>query len=339
VVTGITTDPAAPGRGFLAAYDAATGNERWRFHTVPGPDEPGDSWRHGGAATWRTGSYDPDQDLLYWGTGNPLPDYDAAARVRDNLYSDSVVALRGATGKLAWDFQFTLADDHDWDATEIPILVDRRTDAGIEKQMLFANKNGFYYILDRVAGKFLGATPFVRQNWTDGIDANGRSLPPSHPDVSANTTGRLVYPGVNGGTNWWSPSFDPALDLVFVPVTERSMYFYPGDTFPKEGGMTYCTAVRALNAATGSLAWEYRSKPTIDDGNTGSLLSTRSGLVFGSYRSTFFALAAATGRLLGSVETRGNISSSPVTYSVGGEQFVAVSAGRDLLAFALPRPH
>jgi alcohol dehydrogenase (cytochrome c) len=345
VVTGIAMDPRSPGRGFIAAFDAATGQERWRFQTIPGPGQPGhetwtaESWKHGGAPTWMTGAYDPDADLLFWGVGNPMPDYDATARTGDNLYSNSVVALKGTTGKLAWYFQFTPADDHDWDSTEIPILADRNTNTGKEKQLLFANRNGFYYVLDRLNGRFVKAAAFVQQNWTSGIDAKGRPLPPASAVAHGGTEGKLLYPGNGGGTNWWSPSFDPALDLVFVNAVERPMYYYKGNAYPQETGSTFYTAVRALNAADGKLAWEHRSQPRIDEAATGSLLSTRSGLVFGSDLATFFALDAATGKLLWSVETGGTISAPPVTYTVNGEQFVASSAGRDLIAFALPAKH
>jgi alcohol dehydrogenase (cytochrome c) len=345
VVTGVAMTPGTPGRGFIAAFDAATGRERWRFQTIPAPGEPhsdswqGDSWQHGGAPTWMTGSYDPDDDMLFWGVGNPSPDYDAASRPGDNLYSESVVALSGTTGKLAWHFQFTPGDDHDWDSTEIPILVDGQTKDGTGKQLLFANRNGFYYVLDRLRGRFIKAAAFVQQNWTKGIDANGRPLPPPTDFSQAGTEGRLLYPGNAGATNWWSPTFDPALHLVFVNAIEQPMYYYRGNAYPQETGSSFYTAVRALDASDGKLVWEYRSKPRTDTGATGSLLSTAGGVVFGSDLSTFFALESATGRLLWSVETGGIISSPPVTYSVGGEQFVATSAGRDLIAFALPRPH
>lgn len=347
VITGTATTTV--GRGFIAAYDANTGKERWRFITVPGPNEPGnetwsgDSWQNGGAPTWLSGSYDPDEDLLFWGVGNPKPDYDTASRVGDNLYSNCVVALRGTTGELVWHFQFTPADDHDWDSTQIPILVDRPLKDGVAKQLLFANRNGFYYVLDRITGKFIGATPFVRQNWSDGMAANGRPIPRSH--ASANNKGILLYPGNGGATNWWSPSFDPALKLFFVPAVERGMVFFPNGNsaanskknFPKESSSRFFTAVRALDASHGKLIWEYRSKPKIDDSENGSLLSTDGGVIFGSDSSTFFALESATGKLLWSMETGGKIASPPVTFTANGEQLVVISAGRNLMAFALPK--
>jgi alcohol dehydrogenase (cytochrome c) len=239
VVTGVATPDAIPGgRGFIAAYDVNTGKERWRFGTIPQPGEPGheswadDSWREGGAPTWLTGSYDPELDLLIWGVGNPKPVFDRAARRGDNLYTNSAVALRGSTGALVWYFQFTPADDHDWDANQIPVLADRRTPAGTRKGVLWANRNGFYYVLDRTSGKFLTAAPFVRQTWTDGLDPQGRPKPLS--DSSRARKGFVLYPGSVGGTNWWSPSFDPASSLMLVPVLEQGMvYFMSGSSPPQ----------------------------------------------------------------------------------------------------------
>ena len=342
VVTGVATpDMIRGGQGFIAAYDANSGKERWRFGTIPKPGEPGSetwaghSWREGGAPTWLTGSYDPDLDLLIWGVGNPKPVFDAAARKGDNLYSNSAVALRGSTGELVWYFQFTPADDHDWDANQIPVLADRETPRGTEKRVLWANRNGFYYVLDRVSGKYVNAAPFARQTWTDGLDPRGRPTPLSNS--SRNREGFILYPG--SATNWWSPSFDPALKLMFVPVLEQGMVYFASTSTPPQasGGRPFYTAIRALDAFTGREIWEHRQKPRQVNNATGGVLSTKGGIVFGGDQGTFSALDSRTGRPLWSVETGGAIRAAPVTFLAGGEQFVAIAAGRNLLTFALPR--
>jgi len=344
VVTGVATpEVIRGGQGFIAAYDANSGKERWRFRTIPKPGEPGSetwaghSWREGGAPTWLTGSYDPELDLLIWGVGNPKPVFDAAARRGDNLYTNSAVALRGSTGALVWYFQFTPADDHDWDANQIPVLADQTTPRGTEKRILWANRNGFYYVLDRASGKYLTATPFAHQTWTDGLDPRGRPKPLA--DSSRNRAGFILYPGSVGATNWWSPSFDPALSLTFVPVLEQGMVYFTSASSPPEpiGGRPFYTAVRALDAFTGKQVWEYRREPRQVNNTMGGVLSTTGGIVFGGDQSTFFALDSRTGRPLWSVETGGAIRAAPETFLAGGEQLVAIAAGRNLLAFALPK--
>jgi alcohol dehydrogenase (cytochrome c) len=338
VITGVGTRQG--GRGFLVALDAATGEERWRFLSIPEPGEAGnetwkgDSWREGGGPMWLTGSYDPEQDLLIWGVGNPKPDYDRLIREGDNLYTNSVVALRGSTGELVWHFQFTPSDDHDWDSAQIPILAD--VPGGSEKRVLWANRNGFYYVLDRRTGDFVTGTPFVKQTWAVGLDADGRPVKAPRPE--ANEAGSLQFPGNVGGINWWSPSFDPALGLVFLPVLEQGMvYFFDNASWPvAPGGTPFYTAVRALDAFTGELVWEHAHEPRLATNSTGGLMSTETGLLFGSDLSTFFALESATGKRLWEVEAGSRIMAAPVTYSVDGEQYVVVAAGGAFLSFALP---
>jgi alcohol dehydrogenase (cytochrome c) len=348
IVTGVAT--IRGGRGFVAALDAATGKEKWRFYTIPekgqaGNDSwAGDSWKEGGAPTWLTGSYDAADDVLYWGVGNPKPDYNVAERKGDNLYSNSVIALRGATGQLLWHFQFTPADDHDWDANQIPILVDRHLKEGVQKQLLWANRNGFYYVLNRENGKFLLAAPFAKQTWADGIDATGRPIP--HLEPTLGRKGVLIYPGNIGATNWWSPTYDPASNLMIVPTIEQGMIYFPQDdksetpsssvSYPSGAGRSLYTSLRAIDATTGKIVWEKRNPSRIDDGATGSVLSTAAGLVFGSDQSTFFALKSKNGQALWSFETGGLISAAPVTFNIEGEQVVAVIAGKSLMVFGLP---
>ncbi len=341
VVTGVGSPPGY-GRNFIVAFDAATGKERWRFMTVPAPGErgndtwSGDSWRKGGAGTWLTGSYDPQSDVLYWGVGNPRPDFDGSTRRGDNLYSDSVVALRGTTGQLLWHFQFTPGDTHDWDSNQTPIIADLTTAEGVQKRLLWANRNGFYYVLDRERGTFVLGVPFARQTWTAGLDGQGRPMPPA--DQHAVVQGVSIYPGAKGATNWWSPSYDPDLALVFVPVLEQGMIFFPsGHTLPSTGGRSFYTAVRALDAATGKLVWEHRHEPRSEDDNTAGLLSTRGGLVFGADHGLLFALDSRTGSTLWSIETGGAIYGAPITYSVDGEQFLTAITGRNVVTFALPK--
>lgn len=349
VVTGVGTKGGQ--RGFVVAYDIKTGVERWRFVAIPGPGDTanktweGNSWQEGGAPTWLTGAYDPVSDRLFWGIGNPKPDYDAASRRGDNLYSNSIVALNGSTGKLAWHFQFTPADDHDWDSNQIPMLVDRKFNGHVEKQVVFANRNGFYYVLDRDSGKFISASAYVKQNWTDGISSNGRPIPAKA--VQGNQKGTVIYPGNTGGTNWWSPSIDPDLDIAFIPVLEQGMVYFPsadpGQTeqatkasWPTGTGRSLYTAVRALDARTGKQIWEHKQAPRIGDNVAGGLLSTRTGLLFGSDRSKFFALNSRTGVKMWEFQTGGKINAAPVTYNASGKQFVAIATGNSLFSFHVP---
>lgn len=342
VVTGVGSPPGF-GRGFIVAYDVNTGKERWRFITVPNPGVAGhdtwagDSWRKGGAGTWLTGSYDPQADVLYWGVGNPRPDFDASTRRGDNLYSDSVVALRGSTGELLWHFQFTPGDTHDWDSNQTPLIADRDTSQGLEKRLLWANRNGFYYVLDRETGAFRLGVPFARENWTRGLDEKGRPLPPLS-SAHASVQGESIYPGAKGATNWWSPSYDRDLDMVFIPVLEEGMVFFPSaQTLPTTGGRSFYTAIRALDASTGKLVWEHREDERSDDDNIAGVLSTSGGVLFGGDHGEFFALDSRSGKVLWSVETGGVIYAPPVTYTVAGEQFVSVISGRSLMTFALPK--
>ena len=339
VVTATSTRQI--GRGVIAAFDANTGKERWRFHTVPGPGEPGnetwagDSWRAGGGPGWLTGSYDPELDLLYWGIGNPKPDYDADVREGDNLYTNSVVALRGATGELAWHFQFVPHDNKDWGANQIPVLVDYSQGGNSEKRLLWANRNGFYYVFDRQKGTYLLGKPFAQVTWTPGLSPSGRPLP--LPQDTGNE-GRLLYPGNVGATHWSSPTYEPERDLMIVPVLEQGMvYFRSFSSPPRASGRSFHTSIRALNARTGERVWEHARPARLSGNFMPGLLSTAGGLVFGSDQTLFLALDTDTGELLWSTETGGNVIAGPMTYEVNGEQLVTIAAGGDLLTFGLPR--
>ena len=212
-------------RGFIDAYDAETGTRRWRFHTVPALGEPGnntwyhDSWRTGGGAAWLTGAYDPSLNLLYWGVGNPGPDFNGETRAGDNLYTNSVVALDADSGRLVWHFQFTPHDEHDRDAVQIPLLVDTTFQGERRRLLLWANRNAYYYVLDRKTGEFLLAREFAKQTWAEGVDSTGRPI--LRPGGPPTPRGTLVYPGTIGATNWWSPSYSPRTGLVYVPARDE----------------------------------------------------------------------------------------------------------------------
>ncbi len=338
VVVGVTTPPGE-GRGYIAAYDVRTGKLRWRFVTIPGPGEPGhdtwagDSWRVGGAGPWMTGSYDPRSDVLYWGVGGARPDFDASSRKGDDLYSDSLVALRGSTGKMLWYFQSTPGDTHDWDAVQVPLIADRTVDGRNEHRLLWANRNGFYYVLDRSTGAFIRGVPFVHQNWASGLDARGRPIlmPPNH-----SVQGEVVYPSANGATNWWPPSYDPDLGLTFIPVLVQGMTFFPTHYSLPRPEPSFRTAIRAVEADSGKLVWEHREPERTRDLAVSGMLSTRGGLVFAAADNQFFALDARSGKTLWSVGTAGTTYAAPVTFAVAGRQFVSVVVGRSLLTFALP---
>jgi alcohol dehydrogenase (cytochrome c) len=336
-------------RGFIDAYDVKTGKCLWRFHTTPGPGEfgnetwKGDSWKLGGAATWLTGSYDPELDLVYWTVGNPGPDMDAEIRKGDNLFSCSVVALDPSTGQRKWHYQFTPNDDHDWDANQDVILVDGVWQGQPRKLLIQANRNGFFYVLDRTNGKFLHAAPFVRQTWNAGFDENGR--PKFLPNSNATPEGNVVFPSLVGGTNWQSPSFDPAANTLYLVFAESGNRYVRADT-PFEPGKGYWggrtlpagennyAGVRALDATTGKAKWEYK----VSQGSLAAgVLASAGGVVFaGTREGNLIALDAKAGALLWRFQTGGQIASAPISYAVDGKQFVALAAGGVLYSFALP---
>jgi alcohol dehydrogenase (cytochrome c) len=340
-------------RGFIAAWDVKTGKEVWRFNTVPGPGEAGneswsgDSWKNGGAPVWVTGSYDPETNLTYWGTGNPGPDWDGTRRAGDNLYSCSVIALDPDTGKLKWHYQFSPHNEFDWDSTQVPVLADLDWQGKPRKVMLWANRNGLFYVLDRTNGQFLKGQPFVKVNWVDGFDEKGRPIPV--PGMAPTREGTLIYPGNQGGTNWYSPSYSPRTGLFYVPTWENSSTTYvKGETppefrdgqgftgiFPRPGLSTddVHSSIQAIDPKTGMKRWTYRlSAPMTEAG----ILTTASDMLFSGGRDgSFYALDARTGKLLWQTNLGPSVASSPMTYAINGKQYVSVMAGNALYTFGL----
>jgi alcohol dehydrogenase (cytochrome c) len=336
-------------RGFLDAYDPATGKRLWRFWTVPEPGVKGnetwsgESWKTGGAPTWLTGSYDPELNLLYWGTGNPSPDWNGDVRLGDNLYSSSAIALDADTGKLRWHFQFTPHDVHDWDGVQIPVLVDAEWKGKQRKLIYWANRNSFFYVLDRETGEFLLGEEFARQTWAKGLDKNGRPI--RIPGKLPTEEGNLVYPGVQGGTNWYSPSYSPLTGLFYVSTWDYASIYFTGEAEYSEGNRYLGSApqgvpdepgwggIRAIDPKTGKLKWDFKltSKP-----NAG-VLSTAGGVVFtGDDEGNFFALDDKTGAELWRARTGGQIIASPISYTVDDHQMITIASGGAIFTFGLP---
>ena len=369
-------------RGFIAAYDARTGKEVWRFYTIPAPGEPGhetwktcpagasttlgsptycdpDAWKHGGGPVWMTGSYDPVLNLTYWGVGNPGPDWNNDQRPGDNLYTDSVVALDPDTGRLKWHFQFTPNDTYDYDSVQVPVLVDMNWNGTPVKLLLWGNRNGYFYALDRETGRFLLGKPFVKVNWSSGLDERGRPIPTPQPP------GSPTFPGNQGGTNWYPPSYSPRTGLFYLSAWENYASIY--QKVPQEykegryfiGGLpTTLTpvpnapgaptlarrpintwteavskgAVLAIDPKTGDRKWRYEMTDVTDSG----ILVTASDLLFTGGREGYFqALDARTGALLWKASLGAQIVTGPMTYQVDGKQYVATISGINLVVFGL----
>jgi alcohol dehydrogenase (cytochrome c) len=338
-------------RGFLDAYDPGTGVRIWRFYTVPEPGKPasetwvGDTWQRGGAPTWLTGSYDPIKNELFWGVGNPSPNYVPKEPNATNLYSNSVIVLDPSNGALKWHFQFTPRDSHDWDSAQIPLLGHLDNKGGPANALLWANRNAFYYVLDRDTGKFVHAAPFASQTWAEGIDDSGK--PKLIPKLDPSREGQVVRPSVAGATNWWSPSYDEQRQIVFIPVLERASVFvlapqkyeagelYTGGFTMNVPATNHYTAVRAVDAASGKQLWEHRFADRKDWALASGVLSTDAGLVFGADRESLFAFDSTTGKQLWSFEAGGRVAAGPITYLSGDQQYVAYLTGRSIVAFRL----
>jgi len=359
VITGVAGGEHGV-RGFLAAYDVNTGKEVWRFNTVPGPGEagyetwlgkdgkPSESYLHGGAPIWVTGSYDPETNLTMWGTGNAGPDYDGDNRLGDNLYSSSVIAVDADTGKLKWHYQFSPHDEFDWDATQVPVLADITFQGRPRKTMMWANRNGVFYVLDRTNGQFLSGKSFTKTNWYTAFDEKGR--PMRTPGVVPTVEGTLVYPGNQGGTNWYNPSFSPVTGLFYIPAWENSSSTYRKNEAPPEyergksftgggpgrgviAGDDVFSSIIAMDPNTGTRRWTFRlSAPSTE----GGVLTTASNVLFAGGRDgQFVALNAGDGKLLWETNLGPSVSAGPMSYMVNGKQYVSIQCGNALYTFTL----
>jgi alcohol dehydrogenase (cytochrome c) len=371
-------------RGFIAAFDARTGKQLWKFYTIPGPGEPGhetweacppnspycdpEAWKHGSGSVWVTGSFDPALNLTYWGIGNVGPDYNGDQRPGDNLYTASVVALDADTGQLRWHYQFTPHDRYDYDSVQVPVLADITWKGAPLNAMLWANRNGNFYVLDRATGKFLLGKPFVKVNWMSGFDEKGRPIQTPQPP------GMPTYPAVQGGSNWYSPSYSPRTGLMYVSSWEDQGMFFGGTPVEYKEGLNFGGgnllpfvpapdaptkaipgapsipnlrrgpinnwtdaaghgAVLAMDPITGTAKWRYRMIDVTDSG----IVTTASDLLFTGGREGYFqALDARTGTLLWKTNLGAQMINNPITYSVNGRQYVAAMAGLSLFVFALP---
>jgi alcohol dehydrogenase (cytochrome c) len=333
-------------RGFVDAYDADTGERKWRFYTVPGPGEPenesweAESWKIGGAPAWITGAYDPAYNQLFWTTGNPSPSNRGEGRAGDNLYSNTLLALDADTGKLKWHFQFTKHDEHDWDATEVPVMID----LGEKHLIAQANRNGFFYVLDRATGKAVSANSYGKVTWSKGADAEG------HPVAEKSSTptleGTRVCPGASGTTNWMSPTYDPQTKLFYVTAREQCDIFstapqpyeeghayYGSAYFPNDEAEPYWGALRAIDPVDGKIKWEFKHVSPTWSG----VLSTAGGLVFsGDAEGNFIAFDAASGKPLWHFQMGASVYAGPIAFAVDGKEYVAIAAGSALFTFGLP---
>jgi len=333
-------------RGFIDAYDAATGKRRWRFYTVPGPGEPGhetwegDSWKLGGAPAWNTGTYDAGTNQIFWPTGNPAPSNRGEGRAGDNLYSNTLLALNADTGKLNWYFQFTKHDEHDWDATQVPVMID----AGGKHLIAQADRNGFFYVIDRTTGKLISATAYGKITWSDAKDAEGRPI--ANKEASPTLEGHTACPGAAGTTNFMAPTYDPQTGLFYVTARDQCDIFstapqpyeaghayYGSAYFPSEEAKPYRGFLKAIDPASGEVKWKFEhTSPTWS-----GVLSTAGGLVFtGDAEGNFIAMDAAAGKPLWHFQMGGAVYAAPMAFAVDGKEYVAIAAGSAIYAYGLP---
>ena len=349
VVTGIAGGEFGI-RGFIAAYDPVTGELVWRTYTIPGEGEfgvdtwLGDSWKTGGSATWITGAYDPDLNLIYWGTGNPGPDWNGDVRLGDNLYSDSALALNGDTGEIEWYFQFTPHDVHDWDAIQIPILADLNINGQNRRTMMWANRNAFFYTIDAADGQFIQGAPFATQTWAQGLDSV-TGAPIRVPGLAPTYEGIMVSPPITGGTNWYSPAYNPDTGLFYVTSFDGEQIFFKRDEDYEEGERytggggrydqpmdAFQSYIRAINPLNSEIEWEFPIMPRSSAGIT----TTTGGLVFsGTADGYFFALNAETGEELWNISLGRRGHAAPITYEVDGQQHITIASGNVVYTFTL----
>jgi alcohol dehydrogenase (cytochrome c) len=337
--------------GFVAAFDQKTGKEAWRFWTVPKPGQPGsETWKgsditHGGAPTWFIGTYDQELDTVFWPSGNPAEEYNGDQREGDNLYSDCVLALDRKTGKLKWHYQFTPHDLWDWDSAETSVLIDTDWEGTPTKLLLHADRNGFFYVFDRAAGKLLLAEPFVRNlTWAKSIGMDGR--PVRNPNQEPTEAGTHVCPSQDGATNWFSPSYNPGTGLYYIQTFEKCSVYtkrsgdkwefgknFLGGTQRTDSNPKPERILKAIDIHTGKIRWEL---PQPGPANSwGGTLSTVTGLViFGEENGALMAVDANDGKPLWRFETNALWKASPMTYMFDDTQFVAVAAGTNIIAFS-----
>ena len=339
-----------PTRGFIDAYDAKTGARSWRFYTIPAPGEPGsETWSdpvvlpRGGGATWQTGSYDPELNLLYWGVGNPNPDYYGEDRKGDNLYTASLIAVDADTGKLRWHFQFTPHDTHDWDSNHVPVLADVPINGRTRKVVMVANRNGFFYTLDRQTGEFLVGKVFTGTQWARELTKDGKPIVLTNGlATSAKPT---CVPDYRGATNFNPPSYDPSAQLFFVMARETCAIYSPRKEEPvpgrsfMSGGMEKLpepdySALRAIDPKTGAIRWEHK----FTQSSLAGVMSTASGLVFAGDQDGYFnAFESRSGKLLWRYRTGSPIhGAAATTYMLDERQYVLIPSGMTITAFALP---
>jgi alcohol dehydrogenase (cytochrome c) len=336
-------------RGFVEAFNSRTGESAWRFYTIPAKGEPGnetwgpgDSWKSGGGSSWVTGTFDPALNTIYWGTGNPAPDYNGDDRPGDNLYSNAVVALDADTGKLKWHFQFTPHDVHDWDSCQVPVLFDGTVDGRPRKMISFTNRNGFYYALDRTNGQFIAGRAFGDQTWAKGLDDNGRPI--VLPNTAPTPEGNVVFPGLGGNSNWAAPAYNPLTGLVYVNTFTENGQTYVKTPWPYEVGQHFENGggrnllgqetvgrLKAMDAATGRTVWDFVLRRL----SQANVMTTVTGLVFSGAEQDFYALDARTGSLLWSFPGGGRNGGGPITYLAGGRQLIAVPIGAAIVVFGL----
>jgi|SRR5579884_1018768 len=344
VITGVSGDDLdIP--GYIESHDPETGDLQWRWYTHPNPGDPEakswpslDAMLHGGGMTWGPSTYDPDLNLLYFGTGNPQPVIAGKARPGDNLYAESIVALNPDTGKLAWYFQASPHDTHDWDAIETPVLLDGEIDGRPRKLVAQASRNGYFFVLDRTNGKDIVTKTFARANWAKGIDAKGQPIP--DPAKMPQIDGALVAPNQGGAANWPPPSFSPATGLFYVNATDAySIYYIFDDEDKPEGwggndrGGYSQTSLEAIDYKTGRIAWRHKWE---GNGGRPGVLSTAGNLVItGDQSNNIVAANATTGTLLWHANLGNSITNGPMTYELDGTQYLVVAAGDNLWGFAM----
>ena len=345
IVAGVSGD-VTDVRGFLESLDPETGAIQWRWYTEPDPGQPGsetwpkdtDAILHGGGMTWMTGTYDPELNLLYWGTGNPNPVLAGAARPGDNLYTCSIVALNPDTGKLVWYFQPSPHDVHDWDAVETPVLFDAEFQGQPRKLLAQASRNSFFFVLDRTNGQHLVTAPFIDQTWASGPDRRGHPI--AKPGALPTPDGALVEPTSDGGTNWMAPSFDPQTGLFYVNARRGFSVYYLTTTGKPEGWagrdriLWANSTVRALDYRTGKVVWNHE----LGNGESiAGILTTAGRLLFTADNSgNLLALDPSTGKTLWHLNAGGHLVASPMTYQLDGRQYLIVPVEDILYAFALP---